>query len=258
VRLAAFKAAEILAQPENAPHWSAASFQRGELESDAAEAALAGLSRRAGGHPWRPFGSRGGATAHTRVSLLRCLAVIGGPKALAVVVESRKDRSAEVRDESLASWRAGLIPCRAAPVRDRAANHDPADHAAALRGLVRLASADDKRPADIRALSVTWDLAKNAEEQRLVLGALGGSAAPQALALAIKALDQPDVAEEASLAAVLIAERLSGTHPVECARAMEEVLQRPIEPSLRGRAEKVLGGLPPDFRASGAPINPAR
>src|SRR5690606_30146789 len=145
----------------------------GELERDAAEAALAGLSRRAGGACLEAaLEAWGGATARTRVSLLRCLAVIGGPKALNVVVEARKDRSAEVRDEALgilASWLDPLVAPHLLEIARQTT--DQSDRAAALRGLVRLASADDKRPADIQALSAAWDLAKNADEQRLVLGA---------------------------------------------------------------------------------------
>jgi hypothetical protein len=110
----------------------------------------------------------------------------------------------------------------------------------AIRGLLRLASPQTGSPPDWKLLAEVVRLAKRPQEKRLVLSVLGACGAPQALPLVTPALDDPAVAEEAGLAAVMIAEKMQGRSKEETRAAMEKVLESVKDPGVRDRAKKVL------------------
>ena len=93
-----------------------------------------------------------------------------------------------------------------------------------LRGLVRLAGEENAHPnakliAHYRELLAQ---ARSDADLRLILGALGGTAHPDALQLALPLLDNAGVHAEAEVAVKKIAEAIKAKHP----RAAEEALKR--------------------------------
>ncbi|MBI3920626.1 MAG: hypothetical protein HY318_04325, partial [Armatimonadetes bacterium] len=84
-------------------------------------------------------------------------------------------------------------------------------------------------------------LVERDEEKKLLLAALGGTAAPQALALVLPHLDNAATKEEASLAAVAIAEKLvGGPDAPKVVEAMEKVARATGNPDLAKRAQALL------------------
>ncbi len=240
VRLAAFRAAEVLATADQADALVGRLCELANAsERRAAEAALIALSRRAKQSVLEAVQSHWPeAKPSARVSLLQCLAAVPGSEALVRVVESVKGSPGEVQDEAVAVLASWEDPAAAAPLLELARQTpNPSHHAEALRGLVRLASGDERRRANAALLTETWKLANTADEQRVVLGALGGAADLGALQVAVGALDLAAVKQEAAIAAVLIAERLARSHPEACADAMRKVAARIEDPALKERIE---------------------
>ena len=81
------------------------------------------------------------------------------------------------------------------------------------------------------------------KEKRLIIGVLGGVASTQSLDLATPFLDDPTLAEEAGLAAVMIAEKIEEGDTAKIRAAMTKVLQAAKGQQIRERAQKVLAAL---------------
>jgi len=118
-----------------------------------------------------------------------------------------------------------------------------ADNVLALRGLIRLASPLKDRPADMALLAEALQLARRPEEKRMVLGVLGGIAAAESLVLVVPAMDDPALTDDACLAAVAIAEKLTGPDQGPGRAALEKARAKAKDPQIRERAEKALESL---------------
>ena len=182
-----------------------------------------------------------GADAGTRIALMRALLEAGGPKSLKEIVARLKDKDKAVNSEAvrvLANW-----PDRAATpqlktlARD---NKNLRNHILAIRGLVRLASPGKDRPADFATLSETMKLATRKEEKVLVLGALGTVPTGESLTLVASFLDQPELAEDAGLAAVLIGEKIGGDKTGQVQIVMQKVARTVKSEKTKDRAKKIL------------------
>ena len=182
--------------------------------------------------------------AASRVALLNGLARAGGAKALPTIVARLQDGDETVRDGAmrlLSAWPdADAAPHLLAVAKD---GKDLRQQVLAIRGLVRLASPQKDKPADLPMLADAMKLAKRPEEKRLVLGVLGAVATPQSLAMAVPALDDPALAEDAALAAVLIAENIKGGDKEQTRAALQKVLKQAKSPKTRDRAKKALDSL---------------
>ena len=113
----------------------------------------------------------------------------------------------------------------------------------AIRGIIRLAGPTKNRSADLAALSEAMKLATRKNEKVMVLGTLGKIPMLESLALVTPCLDQPDIAEEAGFAAVLIAEKISkdkdkSKHD-QLPKVMHKVAQTVKNEKTRDRAKKV-------------------
>ena len=179
------------------------------------------------------------ADGESRASLLRALARAGGPAALEATIGQLTDKDQAVRDEAvrmLSIWPdAGALPHLLQLAKE---GESERHKVLAIRGLVRLATAVEGQPADVATLATAMNLATRAEEKRLVLGALGGVAGNEALAVVTPALDDPALAEEAALAAVLIAEKWDTPDKQPVRAAMSKVLQCAKNTQIRERAKK--------------------
>ncbi|MBN1815848.1 MAG: HEAT repeat domain-containing protein [Sedimentisphaerales bacterium] len=182
-----------------------------------------------------------GADAATCMSLMHALALAGGPESLNVVVALLEDEDQDVRGEAvrvLAGW---SDPAAIAHLKKLAYDvKDLRNHVLAMRGIVRLASPGKDRPADFATLSEALKLAMRKEEKVLALGALGTVPTPESLVLAASCLDQPEIAEDAALAAVLIAEKIGKDNTNQVRTAMQKVIETVQSETTRDRAKKIL------------------
>lgn len=179
-----------------------------------------------------------------RIALLHALARAGGPKALDVIAGGLDDDSQAIRDETVRLLSRWLDPAVADRLTEIAGSDEDLRHQVlAIRGLVRLASPQEDKPADLEALGKAMSLAKRPEEKRLVLGVLGGVGTRESLALVTPALDDPALVEEAGLAAVLIAERMKDGPKDELRTVLERVGKLVTNQETRQRARQVLQSL---------------
>jgi len=246
VRLAALGALRLLAgEKETAAVVKAVKRAKGAPERRKAELALLAMCSRSRQKCAEAIiDGLADADAASRVVLLRAVARAGGPKALETIVSRLKDDDKAVRDEAvrlLSSW----PDAAAAPHLKRiAAQKDNLrHHVLAVRGLVRLGCPQKHKPADLEMLGAAMKLATRPQEKRLALGALGGIATAESLALVAPILDEPALAEEAALAAVKIAEKMKDGKKEEVRAAMEKVVKQAKTREIRDRAAKVLKSL---------------
>jgi len=184
------------------------------------------------------------ADVPSQIVLLQALARAGGDKALETIVARLEDDDEAVGDAAvrlLAGWPGpAAVPQLLSIAREGSSQRR---QVLAIRGLVRLAAPQKEKPGDLQTLTEVMQLAKRAQEKRLVIGALGGFATPQSLALVAPVVDDPELATEAGLAAVMIAERIEDGDKDEIRSAIEKVSKSSQEPQIRERAQKVLESL---------------
>ncbi len=186
----------------------------------------------------------GGSDVPTRIALVRALARAGGEKALEEIVARLKDEDGTVGDEAVRMISGWPDPAVASHLKELAGNvEDLRHHVLAIRGMVRLAAPQKDKPADLNMLGDAMKLASRSQEKRLVLGAVGSAATPEALALAVSSLDNSSLLEEAGLSAVTIAERIKEGSKDEIRAAMEKVTGSVKNQTTRDRAQKVLESL---------------
>jgi HEAT repeat protein len=180
----------------------------------------------------------------TRVSLMRGLARAGGAASLEALVKCIEDDDESVRDEAvriLSIWPDTAVVSH---LMEFAKTDDNLRYQVlAIRGLVRLASPQEDKPADLKMLAQVMDLAERPQEKRLVLGVLGAVADPEALALVAPVIEDASLAEEACLAAVMIAEKIKDGSKDEIRGAMEKVIECAKNQETGERAKKVLDSL---------------
>ncbi len=183
----------------------------------------------------------------TKLSLLKVLAAVGGPKALDAVRKAAADPAADVKDaarRALCEW--STIDALPDVMELAKTSTDSKFKIIALRGYIRLASmADIPQEKRLASLKEAMSLATRKEEKRLVLAALGTIATADALALVAPSIDSADLKEEASVAAVAIAEKIVQSHPAEVADAMKQVVKATTNPKLAGKAKTLLGQAAP-------------
>ena len=142
--------------------------------------------------------------AAARATLLSTMGPTGNAKALPVLRAGLRQEDAEVKRAAilaLTDWPDGTPVPDMFEVARGASN--PAHQVLALRGAIKLTGlAVPARPArdTVQLLADAMSLARQVEEKRAVLAALPRFPVPEALALARKSLDDPQVAAEAKQA----------------------------------------------------------
>jgi HEAT repeat protein len=189
-----------------------------------------------------------GAGADSRCALLRALRPAGTPEALALVrgeLESPDDIVADTALRVLADWP------RADPAEELMARAHSETNAArrqiAFRGAVGMAgrSARTSAGSSLRVLEAAWSLAVRTEDKWLVLGALMNVPREEALRLAVSCLDDPALADEASMAVLRIADAIAAGHPEAARAAVARVPAATRTPTIRKQAEALLRKLGP-------------
>lgn len=181
------------------------------------------------------------AQGEPKLALLRVLGAVGSPKALAAVraAATASDKSIqEIALRVLCDWpTVDALPDLAQLAKTTA---DAKFKILALRGQLRLipllTAADAQKLSQLKEI---LPLLQRTEEQRLALAILGGIPSAESLALVTPFLTREGLKEEASGAAVEIAEKIVASHPAEVAQAMTQV-QSTSNKELGGRARQVL------------------
>ena len=182
------------------------------------------------------------APTQPKLSLLRVLRSAGGAKALGAVRAAAKDPSAEVRDtalRALCEWETvEALPDLAQLARTAS---DPKIKVLALRGWMRLIPQQDAPAATkLASLKAALALATGDQEKKTALAALGSIPLLEALSLVMSHLGTASLTEEASMAAVGIAEKIVGRHPAEVNTAMQEVVKATANKLAQRRGRQLL------------------
>ena len=121
----------------------------------------------------------------------------------------------------------------------------------ALRGQLRLIPLQNVTDAQkLSQLKEILPFIERQEEQRLALDTLGTMHSAESLALVMPFLASEGAREEASVAAVAIAEKIVASHPAEVAEAMK-LVQTSNNKELAGRARQLLARIPPGAAEQG-------
>jgi HEAT repeat protein len=183
------------------------------------------------------------ADTASRVVLIRALARIGEAKGLDEVVAATLHDDEAVRDEAvrmLSGWR---DPAAVAHLVEIAKTEGSLrHHVLAIRGLVRLAAPQGDQAADLTLLQEVMELAKRPQEKRLVVGALSATGSAAALDLVIAAMDDPAVANDATTAAVTIAEK-QVPELAKIRSALQAVMEKSKDAKTRAKVQELLNSL---------------
>ncbi len=163
-------------------------------------------------------------------SLLILLPKCGDGPALALLQAAQGDPNPDVRDSAiraLAEWPNDAVWESLVSVYRRPANETV--RKISLHGLVRLANDENAHP-DAKLMERYRELLNFAREDsdyRLILGALGSSADPDALQIALPLLEKQNVRPEAEAAVKQIAESVKAKYPDVAQDALQKLQDKP-------------------------------
>jgi HEAT repeat protein len=218
VRLAALEALRKLAAPDTAaPLLALAARSSSEAESTPVLEALfavcqASANKEQTAHVVLDAMKRF-STAERRL-VLPVLAELATPSALEAAQAATREQDPELVRQAvrvLSQW-PGAAPAATLLALARTAT-DPALQVFALRGCIGLIGQEPDPAQRLALLRQAMAAAKRPEEKKQALGQLGQVPTPEALQTTMACLADPDLANEAGLAAMMIAEKLAATQP---------------------------------------------
>ena len=245
IRVAAIRALEDLAGPGDVGVLAGVVIDaKGDAEREAAERTLSAVVVRMpdAAHADAITSQLGKATGPAKLSLLRVLRSVGGPKALAAVREAMKDGNDEVRNTAVRTLCDWLTPEAADDMLTLAKSAPtPAHKVLGLRGYIRISrDRNIPEPKRLGMLKEAGALATRPEEKRQVLGAISAINSPAGLDLAATYLDQAAVKDEAMTTVVTMAEKLLPKQPARIIPALEKAVVAGKGSGMAERAQKVL------------------
>jgi hypothetical protein len=166
----------------------------------------------------------------SRIALLGLLPGCGDDTALPALKAAARSTDSRVRDavvRALADWPDASAWDALADIYRQPANESL--RGLALRGMVRLAGDENAHP-DAKLIERYRQLLAGAHgdaDLRLILGALGGAAQPEALALALPLLDNAGVRAEVEVTVKKIAEAIKAQHPKAAQEALDRLQPKP-------------------------------
>lgn len=184
------------------------------------------------------------AKGEAKLALVRVLGTLGGARALEAVRAAASDSESALREtawRTLCDWPTSeALPDLARILRQ---TEDRKLRSLALRGQLRLIPLQTLTTAQrVAQIQEAMPIIEQLNEQRLALATLGQLPCPESLAIVLPYLSRTGFKEEASVAAVAIAEPIVSTNPAEVATAMR-MISTHDEP-LALRARKVLAQVP--------------
>ncbi len=246
-RRAAFQALEIMASPHEAAALVAllANTPAGDVR-DAADRAAWLACQRIADPALRSaplLDALQAASGDARCALLPTLARLGGAAALAAVQEAMQSSDPALRDaghRALANWPDDSV---ADQLLDIARSSDvPTYRVWALRAYARVVSLPGERPAEttFALLRGALDLAQRTEDKELILARLGAVRLPEALALLMSFVDQPELRGAAVPAVFSSAKGLSQSHPEQARAALEKIQPLTSDPEILQQIPRVI------------------
>ena len=187
-------------------------------------------------------GCMSGAPADVQVFLLEMLRDVSGPAALKAVIAAAESGEDAVRDAAtrvLGEW----IDAAAAPsLLELAKKLNEAKYKIrAVRGYIRIAR--QLNPSDEERMAIcrnTLAIADRADEKKLVMEVLERYPSAASLAIAVSAVGDRDVSEEASAAAVAVAGKIVDAEKAAVAAAMPKVIEAAKSAETVKRAKSLL------------------
>ncbi|WP_395138257.1 HEAT repeat domain-containing protein, partial [Armatimonas sp.] len=171
-----------------------------DMVRDAAQTALVAIALRTGDRERAAqplLMAMGSASVAGKAALLGALAELGGESALAALTQAATSGDEELKNAALSglanTW--GDLLALPTLLKIGKSSTVKSDRVLAQRGSLRLLAADDRLPAQqkLSQLSELFALAERPEEQRQALSVLREVRLPGAVALATKALDNPEL-----------------------------------------------------------------
>lgn len=238
--------------PNDAPVDDLASIADKHRAAPEGAAALRGYIRMIGLNPKRPVEDtvahyqRALALATNAEEKEAALAGLGATRseaALPILYNALEDRADAPRNaaiRALSDW-PNPAPMEALGDVARAAA-GTTQGALALSGYVRLIGLPDACPAEdaARRYEEAMQLAANADQKKMLLGALANTGNIAALRMAAAHLHDAELKAEAEVAAVKIAANVSGAYPHETKAVLAQIMDATDSDFVKGEAEKIL------------------
>ncbi len=183
-----------------------------------------------------------GFSAAERRLVLPVLAELATPAALEAAQTASRDQDPELARQAvrvLSQW-PSVAPAASLLELARTAT-DPALQVVALRGCIGVIGQEPDLAQRLALLRQAMAAAKRPEEKKQALGQLGQVPTPEALQSAMACLPDPDLFNEAGLAAMMIAEKLAATQPELARETAAKVLAQCNTPDIVKRAWAIRG-----------------
>ena len=182
-------------------------------------------------------------SVEVRSSLLRVLGRIGGDDAFAALRNALNDADEEIRDtavRALAAWPDSEVLDTLSEISQNTANNT--HRVLAFRGYVRLLAFDKEISAEekVGMYKRAMSMARSAEEKKLVLAGLAGAGHRDALEIIFEYADEPQVQNEAVLAALKVAQAIADDRPGEAKKAATKIQRIAANPQVRKQAEDLI------------------
>jgi HEAT repeat protein len=181
------------------------------------------------------------ASPEAKASLLKLLGRAPTADALAAVRAGLKDAAEPVQDAALRTLADWPDP---APAEDLLAlartAAKPAHKVLALRGYVRLAGLS-KNPTQMYVRAM--DLARRAEDRKLVLGGLGTADSTEALGIVEKYVADEALQAEAALAAIQVADRIRARDAARARKTLDTVIAAVKDQRIRQQAQEIINDM---------------
>jgi HEAT repeat protein len=241
VRLAALKSLRLLADADTLqPLLQITAASVSKSERTAALAALYAALRRCPNmaHAGREVIAKlQDFSTEERINVLPGLARLGTPEAMTELRKAAHDEDKELRRESfrvLAQWpTAAAVPQLFESVRSAS---DLSMRVLALRGGITVTRGEPDPVKRLALLDEALALSERSEERKMILSELSRIPLPGAADRATTCLKDPELLDEAGMAAILIAESLAAESPDLADETARKILEYVSDPALVSRA----------------------
>jgi HEAT repeat protein len=194
-----------------------------------------------------PIASPGGKAA-----LYSLLAEIGDEKALTEVSAGLRSTNKTVHDAALTALAENWSDSRVLPVLLEAARTEPDKNqkAVAIRGYLRILMEDEKMADSIKAdrLSEAIDISTRVEDKKRAVTALTFCRVPASLRTVRRCMESPELFQEASTAALLMAvpirhsgKELKAMEGPEMQEALDRIIELSKDPAQKAEAKRLRG-----------------
>ena len=161
-----------------------------------------------------------------RRQTLPLLSELGTTPALTLALAAANDPDRDLQKEAvrvLGQWPSAAPAAKLLELAQQA--NDPVLQVLALRGAVETIGQEPDVAARLPLLKRALTAAKRPEDQKLVLARIGQVPTPEALALLIPHLADPNLTEEAAVASMAVAEKVAPAQPQLAMQAAAKVLE---------------------------------